>query len=70
MKTDVKEDKETKDNQSVTSPLYVILEVMNHITNSDDKLDIHFKKMPGKWLKKSSLLAKLKAKVMGFTITN
>jgi hypothetical protein len=67
--------RKTKDNQSVTSPLYVILEVMNHITNTDNKLDIHLKKQytfiaSRKMVQKSSRLAKLKAKVMGFTITN
>jgi hypothetical protein len=53
----------------------MILEVMKHITNTDDKLDIHLKKQykfidEGQMVKKSSLLAKLKTKVMGFTITN
>lgn len=53
----------------------MILEVMNHITNTDDKLDIHLKKQYKfiayrHMVQKSSLLAKLKTKVMGFTITN
>jgi hypothetical protein len=44
MKTEIKEAEETKANQSGTSPLYMILEVINHITNTDYKLDIHLKK--------------------------
>jgi hypothetical protein len=53
----------------------MILGVMNHITNTEDTLDIYLKKQykfiaSRHMVQKSSLLAKLKAKVMGFTITN
>jgi len=49
----------------------MILEVMNQIKNTDYKLDIHLNKqykfkVSRQMVQKSSLVAKLKAKVVGF----